>query len=317
MIISLMNSFHVRFRKIIPALLTMLLFAMTSAASAQQSFKTAEDAAAALANAVKSGEQKAVLNVLGKNAQDIVSSGDEVADAALRQRFVAAYDAKHSVAMQGNSKAVMVIGQEDFPLPIPLVRKNEAWQFDTAAGRLEILHRRIGRNELYAIQSCLAFVDSQNEYAEKDRTGAGVGTYARRFVSAPGKKDGLYWPGAQSEDASPLGELVAQATSEGYRVGGGPLPFHGYYYKILTRQGANAPGGALNYIVNGKLMGGFALVAYPAGYRNSGVMTFLVSHRGEVFQKDLGPSTYRVARGMTSFNPDQSWKKTTDVAPLR
>ena len=155
----------------------------------------------------------------------------------------------------------------------------------------------------------LAYVDAQNEYAEKDRTGAGVATYAQRIVSQPGKKDGLYWPAAQGDDASPLGELVAQATTEGYLIGGGRTPFHGYYFKILTRQGPTAAGGAVDYVVRGKMIGGFALVAYPAEYGNSGVMTFLVNHAGTVFQKDLGESTAKLAERMTSFNPDQTWKK--------
>jgi hypothetical protein len=221
--------------------------------------------------------------------------------------------------MEGDDKATMVIGQEDFPLPIPLVRKDGMWRFDTAAGRDEILFRRIGKNELEAIQSCLAYVDAQNEYTEKDRTGAGVNTYAQRIISQPGKRDGLFWPTSPGEEASPLGELVAQATRQGYRAGGGRTPFHGYYFKILTKQGAAAPGGELEYIVRGKMIGGFALVAYPAEYRNSGVMTFLVNHAGTVYQKDLGPDTARLAERMTSFNPDPSWQKIsdTDTAPLQ
>jgi len=287
----------------------MLVFAMASVASAQQSFKTPEEAASALVSAARTGDRKGILTVLGREGADIVSSGDDVADAATRQRFVAAYDAKHQVTLDGESKAVMVIGQEDFPFPIPLIRKNGIWRFDTAAGRLEILYRRIGRNELDTIQACLAYVDAQNEYAEKDRTGAGAGVYAHRIVSQPGKKDGLYWPASQGDDASPLGELVAQATGEGYRIGGGRAPFHGYYYKVLTKQGPNALGGTLDYVVRGRMIGGFALVAYPAEYGNSGVMTFLVNHTGTVFQKDLGLTTAQIAERMTSFNPDQTWKK--------
>src|SRR5262249_44041694 len=163
---------------------------------------------------------------------------------------------KHQIAKDGDSKAIMVIGADDFPFPIPLVKKGDGWQFDTAAGRLEILYRRIGRNELNAIQASLAYVDAQYEYADKDH-GAGVGVYAQRIVSQPGKKDGLYWPAASGEDQSPLGELVAAATAQGYRVGGARAPFHGYYYKVLTSQGHNAPGGELDYVVNGKMIGGF------------------------------------------------------------
>jgi hypothetical protein len=294
-----------------------LLCAAASVASAQQAFKTPDEAASALVSAAKTGDRKAIITVLGPDGEDIVSSGDAVADAATREKFIAAYDAKHQIAMDGDNKATMVIGLEDFPLPIPLVRKDGMWQFDTVAGRQEILARRIGKNELDAIQASLAYVDAQNEYAEKDRTGAGIGTYAQRIISQPGKKDGLYWPTSQGEDASPLGELVAEATAQGYRAGGGRAPFHGYYFKILTKQGAAAPGGELEYIVRGKMIGGFALVAYPAEYRNSGVMTFIVNHAGTVFQKDLGPDTAKLAERMSAFNPDKGWQKVEDTTPVR
>jgi hypothetical protein len=291
-----------------------MLIGATTVAGAQQSFKTAEDAAEALVSAVRTDDRSAILTVLGRGGAEIVSSGDDVEDAAARRRFLEAYDAKHRIALDGSSKATMIIGQEDFPFPIPLVLKNATWRFDTEAGRLEILYRRIGRNELDAIQACLAYADAQDEYAEKDRTGDGVGVYAQRIVSQPGKKDGLYWPTAQGDEESPLGELVAQAAGEGYRIGGGRAPFHGYYYKILTKQGPAAPGGALDYVVRGKMIGGFALVAYPAEYLNSGVMTFIVNHAGVVYEKDLGERTAQLAEAMRSFNPDQSWKK-VDVAP--
>jgi hypothetical protein len=285
-----------------------LLVGMMSAAGAQQSFKSADEAMNALAGAAKGGDQKAVLTILGKDAEDLVSSGDPVDDQATRQRFLTAYDEKHAIEMDGNDKAIMIVGKDDFPFPIPIVRKGEGWRFDTAAGREEILDRRIGRNELDAIQAVLAYVDAQNDYADKDR-GAGTGVYAQRIVSQPGKKDGLYWPSAQGEEESPLGELVADASAQGYKVGGGRAPFHGYYYKILTKQGAKAPGGELDYVVRGKMIGGFALVAYPAEYRNSGVMTFLVNHDGTVYQKDLGPKTAQTAERMTAYEPDPSWQK--------
>jgi Protein of unknown function (DUF2950) len=207
---------------------------------------------------------------------------------------------------------VLIMGREDWPFPIPLVRKDGTWRFDTAAGREEILYRRIGRNELDAIETCLAYVDAQQEYAERGVAGNGV--YAQRIVSRPGKKDGLYWPAQSGTDESPLGELAASAAAEGYRAGQQRAPYHGYYYKVLTRQGPNAPGGALDYVVRGNMIGGFALVAYPAEYRNSGVMTFLVSHQGNVYEKDLGPDTARIAAGMTAFNPDNSWRRVADAA---
>jgi len=293
------------------------ILASVAAANAQQSFKSPEDAVAALASATKDDWPKGVVGVLGPDAAEIVSSGDKVADEAMREKFLAAYQARHQVTMEGDNKAVVIIGNEDFPFPIPLTRKGAAWRFDTAAGRLEILYRRIGRNELNAIQSSLAYVDAQNEYANKDRTGAGNATYAQRIVSRPGKKDGLYWPAAPGEEESPLGELVAHATAQGYAVGTGRIPFHGYYFKILTRQGPMAAGGEVDYIVRGNMIGGFALVAYPAEYGNSGVMTFVVNYAGTVFQKDLGDRTARIAERMTSFNPDQTWKKVDVTVPTR
>jgi hypothetical protein len=304
-------------RSLVSLTVAAFLCAAASVASAQQTFKTPDEAASALVSAAKTGDRKAIITVLGPDGEDIVTSGDEVADAATREKFIAAYDAKHQIAMDGDNKATMVIGQDDFPLPIPLVRKDGMWQFDTAAGRREILARRIGKNELDAIQASLAYVDAQNEYAEKDRTGAGAGAYAQRIISQPGKKDGLYWPTSQGEDASPLGELVAEATAQGYRAGGGRAPFHGYYFKILTKQGAAAPGGELEYVVHGKMIGGFALVAYPAEYRNSGVMTFIVNHAGTVFQKDLGPDTAKLAERMSAFNPDKTWQQVSDTEPMK
>jgi hypothetical protein len=288
---------------------------LASAANSQQAFNTPDEAASALVSAAKTGDRKAIVMVLGTDGYDIVSSGDEVADTATRQNFITAYDAKHRISMDGGDKAAVIVGQDDYPLPIPLVRRDGKWQFDTATGREEILARRIGKNELEVIQTCLAYVDAQNEYANQNRSGAGAGIYAQRIVSQPKKKDGLYWPTSQGEEPSPIGEFVAEATAQGYRVDTGRAPYHGYYFKILTKQGAAAPGGELEYIVRGKMIGGFALVAYPAEYRNSGVMTFIVSHSGIVFQKDLGRATRKIAETMSSFNPDKSWQKISDTVP--
>jgi Protein of unknown function (DUF2950) len=289
----------------------VLAFAMASVANAQQSFKTPEEAVEALASAAKAPDRKGVLAVLGPDASDLVSSGDEVADRSDRDRVIEAYDAKHQVVMEGADKAVLVLGNQDWPFPIPLVRKDGTWRFDTATGREEILFRRIGRNELAAIQAILAYVDAQQEYAEKGIAGNGV--YAQRIVSRPGTKDGLYWPAQSGEDESPLGDLAASAAAEGYRAGQQRIPYHGYYYKVLTRQGPNAPGGALDYVVRGKMIGGFALVAYPAQYDNSGVMTFVVNHQGTIYQKDLGPQTAGIATGMTAFNPDNTWQRVSEA----
>src|SRR6516164_1105857 len=284
------------------------LLLTTSVATAQQTYNTPQAAVDALVAAAKADDEKAALAVFGKAGEDIISSGDKVSDDAIRKRFVESYDAKHQIAMDGDAKATLVIGQNDYPFPVPLVRKAGLWSFDTEAGRREVLVRRIGRNELNAIQTSLAYVDAQDEYAAKDR-GAGVGVYAQRFVSEPDKKNGLYWPTAAGEEESPLGELFAAASKQGYRAGEGRTPYHGYYYKILTKQGPAAPGGAHDYVVNGKMIGGFALVAYPAEYRNSGVMTFLVNYDGTVYQKDLGRDTATLAEEMTAYNPDKTWTK--------
>jgi hypothetical protein len=292
--------------------------ATSSAALAQEDYKTPQAAVDALVATARSGDEKAALVVLGRHGEDIISSGDKVSDDAVRERFVNSYDAKHQITMDGDNKAILVIGDNDYPFPIPMVRnKNGTWSFDSEAGRREILYRRIGHNELDAIETSLAYVDAQNDYAAKDRTGAGAGIYAQRFVSTSGKTDGLYWPTEQGEEESPLGELFAAASKQGYRTGEGRSPYHGYYYKILTKQGPDAEGGAADYIVNGNMIGGFALVAYPAEYRNSGVMTFIVNYAGTVYEKDLGPDTAEIAEHMTSFNPDSTWKKVDTTEATR
>jgi hypothetical protein len=284
---------------------------LTSSAQAQQTFKSPDEAASALVVAVRSGIKQDVLKVLGSDGEDIIDSGDDVADADIRAKFLSAYDAKHSLKVDGR-RALLFIGADDFPLPIPLIHNKTGWEFDTEEGRHEILYRRIGRNELDAIQTCLAFVDAEDEYAEKDR-GDGIGVYAQKIVSSPGKKDGLFWQ--DDRDPSPLGELAAKASSEGYKLEGKGTPYHGYYYRILTQQGASAPGGAMSYIVKGKMIGGFALVAYPAEYGNSGVMTFIVSHAGSVYQKDLGDLNEEIAKRVKWFDPDQTWKKVDVTSP--
>ena len=291
----------------------MALALMNSVSHAQQAYPSPEDAAAALAAAVKSGTKREILKVLGRGAEDIIESGDDVEDAETRKAFISTYDTKHSIKAEGNKKATLILGADDFPFPIPLVNNRTGWEFDPAAGRIEILYRRIGRNELDAVQTSLAYVDAQNEYAEKDRTGEGTGVYAQRIVSSPGKKDGLFW--RDDREPSPLGELAAQASTEGYKVGEQAAPYHGYYFRILKGQGANAPGGTLNYVVKDKMIGGFGLIAYPAEYGNSGVMTFMVNHAGTVYQKDLGPRTESIAKRIYSFDPDQTWKKVDAAAP--
>jgi Protein of unknown function (DUF2950) len=290
------------------------LFATVPFAVAQETYKTAEDAAAALLAAAQSGDKQDALKVFGPDGEGIISSGDPVNDANQRSKFVEAYESKHLIETKDDNNATLIIGEKDWPFPVPLVKKDNGWRFDTEAGLKEILFRRIGHNELDTIQSLLAYVDAQNDYAQITSASTGTAAYAQRIISEPGKKDGLYWPTQSGEEPSPLGDLIAGATSQGYKVGGGRAPYHGYYYKILTRQGPAAQGGAYDYVVRGDMIGGFALVAYPAAYRNSGVMTFLVNHDGAVFEKDLGPQTVKIADEMTSFNPDGTWKK-VEVEP--
>lgn len=290
-------------------LLCTVLLGVSTAALAQEQFGSAEDAVAVLVGAVRAGDTKAILAVLGPDGQAIVSSGDPVADDNTRERFIVAYDAKHSIELEGNGTQTLIIGDDNWPFPIPLVNKAGKWQFDTKQGLDEILSRRIGRNELAAMQVARAYVQAQNEYAALDPASLGRGVYAQRIVSRPGKKDGLYWPTSEGEPLSPLGDLAAQASAEGYKRGEKPIPFHGYYYRILTRQGAAAPGGAYDYLVKGKLKGGFALIAIPAEYGNSGIMTFMVNQDGTVFQKDLGPKTTKLAAKIEAFLPDQGWTK--------
>ena len=277
--------------------------------SSRQSFTSPELAIDALVSSIRTGATGGVLKVLGPEAQRIVSSGDPTADQAARERFLAAYDEGHQMTQEGDNRAVLIIGKDDFPFPIPLVREGSAWHFDAQAGEEEILNRRIGKNELHAIEVMRAYVDAQREYAEVDRDGHGV-QYARKLVSSDGKKDGLSWPAAEGEPESPFGPLVAQARAEGYAARSGrPEPYHGYLFKILTAQGKDAAGGAMDYVVAGRMIGGFGLVAAPAEYGNSGVMTLIVNHDGIVFQKDLGPETSRIAAEMTVFNPDSGWIK--------
>src|SRR5262244_137952 len=216
----------------------------------------------------------------------------------------------HTLVPSGDTKVVLQIGKDEWPFPIPLIKGSSGWHFDTQAGKEELLNRRIGRNELDVIQVCLAYVDAQREYYVRNPLNAALLQYAPKFISTKGKRDGLYWETAANEPPSPLGPLVAQARREGYkRTAGKSVPYHGYYYKMLTRQGPDAPGGAYDYVVRGKMIGGFALVAYPAQYGSSGIMTFIVNHDGVVYEKDLGPNTASTAQSMTKFNPDKTWKK--------
>ena len=277
----------------------------------QKGFATPEEAVKAFFAAMKSNDERELLSIFGTAGKELISSGDPVRDQQGRERFISNYEQKNSIAQDG-AKRVLVIGEKDWPFPVPLVKKGDQWFFDTKAGKEEILNRRIGENELSTVQTLLAIVDAQREYAMKDPDHDGIREYAGKFGSDPGQKNGLYWVTQPGEEPSPLGELVADARAEGYTRSGpkqGPVPFHGYYFRMLKKQGKHASGGAFDYIVKDKMIGGFAVVAYPAAYGSSGVMTFMVNHEGVVYQKDLGKDTAKTAQALASFDPDKTWKK--------
>lgn len=278
----------------------------------QRTFATPEEAVNGLLVAAKTEDVRELLNILGPDAKEIISSGDEVADKNGRELFLRMYEENHDLARQGDARVLLEVGKDQWPFPIPIVKQAGTWRFDTREGKQEILDRRIGKNELSAIQACLAYFDAQREYAAKGGNGKGLPEYARKFLSEPGKKDGLYWEAREGEAQSPLGPLFAAAQERGYTrktSGQRPSPYLGYYYRILTAQGKNAPGGVHSYLVNGRMIGGFALIAYPAQYGVSGVMTFMISHDGVVYEKDLGRKTGTVAAAVKAFDPDPSWRK--------
>ncbi len=276
---------------------------------AQAQYASPHDAVQALANALKAQDISAVLSVMGPDAEDIIDSGDPVADQNAREKFLKLYDEKNEVILeQDGQSASLAMGNDGWPFPVPLVKTGAAWSFDTEAGRTEILARRIGRNELGVIEVCKQYVQAQDEYADLQKMETGQYVYAQRVLSTEGQRDGLYWPDREGFPESPLGDLVAEASAEGYKGGG--TPYYGYYYKILTQQGPMAKGGAFDYVVNGKMIGGFALLAWPAEYGNSGVMSFMVNHDGITYQRDLGEDTEKLAKAMTAFDPEMGWVPT-------
>ena len=283
-----------------------------NAAGTQQTFATLDEAASALVAAVKAGGKNAAVAILGPGSDAWIGSGDPVADRAARDGFVAAFEQKHAFVADGDAHAKLTIGNDDWPFAFPLVKDGGRWRFDTAAGKEEMLARRIGRNELDVINVLLAIVDAQRDYASADRDGNGVREYARKFASGPGKHDGLYWPAKAGEPDSPLGPLVVRAAGEGYTKQKGPAPYHGYHFRMLKGQGPHAAGGALDYVVRGRMIGGFAAIAYPAKYGSSGIMTFIVNHDGAVFQRDLGPQTASKAAAITRFDPGPGWAPVPD-----
>lgn len=292
--------------------ISLLLAATAVLAMTQRTFNSPQDGVDALVQAVDASDEAALRSIFGSDADSLLSSGDKVADARNRSLFSKAYAETHRLDLANDAQATLVIGKDEWSLPIPLVKAGDRWHFDTKKGADEILARRIGRNELSAMKVCLAVADAERDYATHDLDADGLPQYASRFVSRPGKRDGLYWPTASNEPPSPLGALLAAAADEGYAHPGAQslAPYHGYYYRILTRQGKAAPGGARDYIVRGKLIGGFAVLAYPARYRASGVMTFVIDDAGVIYQKNLGPNTRAAAASIVAFDPDESWKKT-------
>ena len=275
---------------------------------AQKTFASPDDAAKALVDAAKSGNREALLAIFGPESKDLIYSGDPAADKAAFAGFVSDYDVMHRWRKLDNSSEMLITGADNKAFPIPLKKKDIGqWMFDTAAGKQEILTRRIGRNELAAIDVCAAVADAQKEYFSQ--THDGVKQYAEKFISDEGKQNGLYWPPVEGQPRSPLGPLVAFASSEGLKVKpDSHQPFHGYFFQILEKQGSDAKGGAKNYIVNGKMTGGFAVLAHPAQYGDSGIMTFMINQNGVMYEKDLGKTTDQVAVAITEFNPDKSWK---------
>jgi len=296
-------------------LVTAALFAPWStpllAEPPQTLFATPEDALKGLVTAVKTHDKAALDQIFGPSAKDL-RSGDDVQTAAEFEEFAKHVAQKADIVKENDSRAIIYIGNENWPFPIPLVKKNDQWFFDTEAGQEEILNRRIGENELTAMLVCRTYVQAQREYVIRDWDNDGIFAYAQKLRSDPGKKNGLFWRHAPGEPVSPLGELVARARMEGYKKEKSvfkeqPVPFHGYYFGILTRQGKNAPGGKYNYIINGNMVGGFALVAFPSNWGKSGVMTFIVNQQGKVYQKNLGPDTMKIARQMRAYDPDKTW----------
>jgi len=297
----------------VAAATTMLFFALSRAVAQQgneKTFASPGDAVLALYNAAKSNDQQALSAIMGSNAGPILHTGDDVADKKMADDFIRRYDQMHRVVIEPDQSATLYIGAENWPMPIPLVKNSSgAWYFDTESGKKEILYRRVGTNENDAIDVLQTLVDAQREYASDTRDSDKTKHYALRFLSTEGKQDGLYWKTTDNETPSPIGPLIASATTEGYTgKQGQATPFHGYYYRILTKQGPAAKGGARDYLVNGELSRGFAFIAYPAEYRNSGVMTFIVNQDGIVYEKDLGPDTEKLGAETSQYNPDKSWR---------
>ncbi len=276
----------------------------------QKVFGSPEEAMKTFADAVQAGDTKGLMAILGPDGEDIISSGDEVADKNIREKFVKDYQERVDFVKEKEDRVSVIMGNDNWPFPIAIIKMAGGWAFDTKAGREEVLNRRIGRNELSAIQVCSAYVEAQREYASADREMDGIIQYAQKFASDAGRRNGLYWKVTEGELPSPFGPLAAEAVAEGYRrAGDKPIPYHGYYFKILKGQGKDAAGGAYSYVINGHMVAGFAMVAWPAEYGVSGVMTFVVNRNGIVYEKDLGSKTAEKVKAMTLYNPDRTWRR--------
>jgi len=290
----------------------LLLVAGCAKVEKHASFKTPQEAVDAFVTALQKGDDAELKKLLGPDVEDLLSSGDAVQDQSDRQVFLDRYKAKHSLSDAGNGTMELVVGDQDWPFAIPVVEHDGKWRLDGAAGADELVYRRVGQNELGAIAVSRGFVNAENEYASAGRDGDPAGIYALKLVSDEGMHNGLYWPTAEGEDPSPAGPFLASAANEGYHFGAGRVPYHGYYYRLLYAQSANANGGAKDYFADGVMTEGFALVAWPADYGASGVQTFIVNQDGVVFQKDLGEDTATAVEAIKSFDPDSSW---TALAP--
>lgn len=323
--LSLIKRFRIRVRcrcaGPLPVAALGLMACLAGCSSPPQQFATPQAAVDSLVLALREDNEADIKRILGADADQVMYSGDPIADDLGRTDFLRQFDQKHELKPDGDDAMSLEVGPTDWPMPIPVVQGKKGWYFDTAAGLDELLSRRIGRNELSTIQVCLAIADAEREYASHDFAGDGFLQYARQVNSDPGKKNGLYWPVADGEPPSPLGELVALATAEGYSTthpSGRPQPYHGYYYRILTEQGPAAPDGQLNFLAQGHMIGGFGVVAWPAEYGNSGLKTFIVSHHGVVYERDLGDDTDRIVSRMRAFNPEPGWEPsdmTEQLAP--
>lgn len=297
-------------RQLSRAVFGISLLVLCTQAQAGEQFDSPDAAIEALVSAARGGDKEKLLEILGPDGKDVVSSGDEVADKNARDSFMKAYDKAHRFETEGDDFAVLLLGDDDWPFPIPVVKDEDGkWEFDTEGGLEEILIRRIGRNELSAIEAARGFITAQEKYAALNPDGGKTPAYAQRIMSSPGKKDGLYWPTKDGEGDSPLAKKFAEVIEEGYKPDGiNPIPYHGYYFRILKSQGEGAEGGAREYVENGRMTGGYALIAFPAEYNNSGIMTFIVNQDSQVLEKDLGEDTVEIASKIDTFAPDDTWE---------